>query len=164
MANEILRQYDAFHGLVVVHPDFTSRSQHPFYAENLRDALALFKAQGKPIFVARDRIRRADSEVWNELRSAGAWTLPINEPDNGMFVSLEAYLLQSQKEVDFMVARIAMPRADIKLAFAGLNAEECVYGFATAYCREVDTNYRGNEPEPTVKNPIGFGKVFDEIV
>lgn len=158
------RKYEQYHGLVVVHPDFSRRSKHPQYLENLIGALDCFYSAGKPIFVARDVVARSDSRIWQELWRVRARTLPVVNPSDGIFPSVEEFLRQSQREVDSIVVSVAMPRASIRLAFGGLNAEQCVYAFATAYCREVETSYPGDNREPLAKNPIGYGKVFDEIV
>lgn len=156
--------YEQFHGLAIIHPDYLSHPKNPRYSENLRFALDVFYTAGKPIFVARDVIMQPNSKVWEELKRVGAREIPIDNPSEGVFPSVEEFLRQNQREVDFIVSAIGISGEEIRLAFGGLNAEECVYAFATAYCREVETNYPGREAEPLVEKPLKLGKVFDEIV
>jgi hypothetical protein len=156
-------EFDSFHGLVIVHPEFPGFPRNPNYRSNLTKTIEVFNTDKKPIFVARDIISRPQADIWAELSRVRAWTLPIISPDDGIFPSVKDFLAQNQREVDFIVSKIALPRNQIRLIFGGLNAQECVYGFATAYCAVVETSYPGIA-EPTVPNPIGYGKVFDEIV
>ncbi|MBI5391276.1 hypothetical protein HZB02_07340 [Candidatus Woesearchaeota archaeon] len=153
-----------YHGLVVVHPDFSHRPKHPEYVDNLSSAVDLFHSSGRPIFVARNKVNNPSANIWGTLNLVGAHTLPISDPSDGIFVSLEEYLRQNQQEVDFIVRRIGMEHQNIRLAFGGLYAEHCVYAFATAYCERVETEYPNEEREPVALHPIGFGKVFREIV
>jgi len=73
-------------------------------------------------------------------------------------------LRQYQKQVNFITDEIGKKPSDIKVAFGGLWASACVYGYCISWCKEVITNYPGGFDHESCKNPLSLGIVFDDIV
>ena len=141
-----------YDGLVVVHPD-CDKPINPNYLRNLKSILKEYKKLGKRIFVVDD-VKIKDRKIYRLVYGSGAISLPL-------MYSIEDH----QNCVYSMAGLVGKSPREISLAFGGIMAVACVLAFARAFCETVETNYKNRGiRRMNLQNPIGFGKVLDEMV
>lgn len=136
-----------FDALVIIHPD-RKNPKNPDYRSNLMARVNSFLSYEKPVFVVEQGMPIHDEAIACMLK--GAERLGFGEDDQGT--------------VNYIAARVGKEPESVRLAFGGLHAGACVYAYGTSWCRIFETGYDRGRPWPMVLNPIGFGKLLDDIV